>query len=183
MVLVSGLPSSGNRLVRAIAERLGARARIAHDSFDDAISHLRWFDRENRAFWRILIPVRRKGPWAASCLRRAESGEEEISRRISGEWFGDRYESPYEYREKHIRDAERVGGLHMPHLYIPLSRLVRDPEGEGMKIARFINLPWVPFPDVLEDPEKPWTGPVYNPDEPYEVEHPVPGTVSEAGCP
>lgn len=149
MILVAGLPSSGNRLVKEHIVR-GVRTvdtkevvQIWHG--DNRMPNLTRPDGERL---RMVVPVRDEAARGASVQKRI---------REHGGHF------PTEVQTMRKRVLGLVVSHDIPVYFVSYEGLIANPEGLGKDLFAWLGLPWVPWPtEEAPDPKQPYQGRLYN---------------------
>jgi hypothetical protein len=154
VILVSGLPSSGNRLIAEHIKRGVAAARseefvqIWHG--DNEAPNVTRPEGERLA---VVMPVRGESFRLRSVDERLRRGEGVL---------------PSDVAQMRANLVRFLSWNDCPVYVLSLEGLAQSPEAEGRLLFTYLRLPWVPWPAAFSsDPRRPELGRVYDPNRRY----------------
>ena len=144
MIIISGLPSSGNRLVQALIKR-GAGGEKVILWHGDNVSPWRKAPPERAV---IVIPVRSEWHRRESLRKRYARGDGRI---------------PEDVQRMRLNVAAFISRWNPLVLQVPYEGLVQDPDVVGRQLFEDLGFEWTPWPSSsAKAGADPWDGPVFD---------------------
>jgi hypothetical protein len=165
MILICGLPSSGNHIVY-IHVRRGVEAKYGPQCPEGVT-------RESVQIWHgdNVSPNIKRPEWDTRlmfvCPVRSESMRlRSVEKRTAPPR---RKQLPMD-REKMRHNVIMLAAQHGARVYnVSYEGLVEDPEGVGRDLFEWLELPWVPWPTERPEGRAPHEGPVFDANEAYTI--------------
>jgi len=158
MILICGLPSSGNRLVQTHVNR-GTIAKAGGEEGSEVVEIWHGMNEYPRAVRLIQNGQERDRIMLVVPVRDETMRQASVAKREATEGKG----NPLDVQLCRRNTLKLMVEMDLPIHLLPYEGLVANPDKLGRHLFEWLGLPWVPWPThASDDPAQPYLGTLYN---------------------